>query len=406
MSYSKLSSIAFGEDNWCLRMQPIYNRGLLTALSNGTVQIIDWNINKVVNSFQAHETPINDMKLINGDTLNATLAATAAEDSVKIFDVRSQELVATLKNEKSAPFVSLDSRHDILACGTELSGVDAELHLYDVRQWQQPVRSLVDSHHDDITTIKFHPSDPNVLLSGSTDGYVNVYDLTQDEEDDALHQVINFASIHTCGWSSPNRIYTLSHMETFGIHELNKKQEESTEPKPIEFGDIRKPWDCNYVVDVCPGFIATGKTEEGRGELKLIPFINETVNLGSAITIPHAHGDEVIRDVLVPAPSQELLYSCGEDGRVNVWKSSSGPVNVPTEFWPYSQAMDMFKGELPQVEMAEIDENPDNSPEPSPAPSQTFKKRKSKDKKKAPKGSKGASKSFKNASKHHRFQPY
>lgn len=47
-------------------------------------------------------------------------------------------------------------------------------------------------------------------------------------------------------------------METFAIHELNDKSDESHEPKPQEFGDVRELWDCEYVVDVYPGFIATG----------------------------------------------------------------------------------------------------------------------------------------------------
>ncbi|SCU89776.1 LAFA_0E20802g1_1 [Lachancea sp. 'fantastica'] len=401
MSYSKLSTISFGADNWCLGLQPIYNRGLLTALSNGCIQIIDWNRNDVLEKIQAHETPINDMKLINSDTSNATLVATAAEDAVKVFDLRSRDSVATLKNEKSAPFLSLDSRHGFLACGTELSGVDAVLQLYDVRKWGSPFRSFVDSHHDDITTIKFHPSDRNVLLSGATDGYVNIYDLTQDDEEDALHQVINFASIHSSGWCSPKRIYTLSHMETFGIHELNDKQEESREPKPVEFGDVRKPWDCSYVVDVYPGFIATGKSDDGqgRGELKLIPFQNEKVQLDAAVTIPQAHGDEVVRDVLVPASNQQLLYSCGEDGHVNVWKSSFEGMSVPSEFWSYSDPIDVFQDDLPVVEMGDMESE---TSEKTPDPVETKTSRKSDEKKRE----KSSKRSTKSASRDHRFQPY
>ncbi|SCV05398.1 LANO_0H06612g1_1 [Lachancea nothofagi CBS 11611] len=401
MSYSKLGSVDFGADNWCLKLQPLYNCGLLVALSNGTIQTIDWTKNVSIGQVQAHETCINDLKVVNSDWDNGCLIATAAEDSVKIFDIRSNDSVATIKNQKSAPFLSLDSRHGLLACGTELSGVDAELHLYDIRSWQQPVRSLVDSHHDDITTIKLHPSDPNVLLSGSTDGYVNIYDLTQTEEEDALHQVINFASIHSSGWLSPNRIYALSHMETFGLFELNNKLEDSTEPKPMDFGDIRAPWDCNYVVDVYPGFIATGKTEEGKGELKLIPFHNEEIYLEKAVTIPHAHGDEVIRDVLASALSQEVLYSCGEDGCVNAWKSNLGSMNLPREFWQYSQTMDLFGGDAPHVEMSDVFVPPEEFTEPSVTNSEPLKTRKKSSK--VSKSSKGSSKS---TSKDRRFQPY
>lgn len=407
MSYSKVDSINFGADNWCLKLQPLYNRGLLASLSNGSVQLIDWVKNKQISQIQAHGTTISDMVVLNNDRNNGFLIATAAEDSVKIFDLRSSDTVATLKNEKSAPFLSLDSRHGMLACGTELSGVDAELHIYDMKAWHQPLRSLVDSHHDDITNIKFHPTDPNVLLSGSTDGYVNIYDLTQPEEDDALHQVINFASIHSSGWCAPKRIYTLSHMETFGIHELNDKLEEPTEPHPKDFGDIRQSWGCDYVVDVYPGFIATGKSQEGQGEVKLIPFTGEDLDLDSAVTIPSAHGDEVVRDVLVPFQHEDMLYTCGEDGCVNAWKSNRGPLNVPQEFWSYADQIDVFSGSVAEVEMTD-NSAPDPVAEPNEEEAETStkerKKKKKRDSKKSAKDS--SKKSSQKSSKSHRFQPY
>ncbi|SCU88570.1 LADA_0E10924g1_1 [Lachancea dasiensis] len=409
MSYSKLSAISFGTNNWCLKLQPIYDRGLLVSLSSGDVQVIDWTKNVAAHTIHAHESPVNDMAIINSDSKSGSIVATAAEDGVKIYDLRSSALVASLKNDKSAPALSLDSRHNLLAYGTELSGVDAELHLYDIRSWSKPLRSLVDSHHDDVTSIKFHPSDPNVLLSGSTDGYANVYDLVQQEEDDALHQVINFASIHSCGWSAYNKIYTLSHMETFGIHALNDKFEELSEPKPIDFGDIRGHWKCNYVIDVYPGFVATGKSEEGDGELRIIPFQNDSVDPASAVRIPNAHGDEVIRDVLVPTVNQELLYSCAEDGNVNIWKSDNGAINVPSEFWNYSEPMDLFKDEVPLLDMSDVTAaTADSTPEPAMTHSEASKNTSKKDKKKSKKskGSKSSKSSTKPSSRDQRFHPY
>lgn len=291
------------------------------------------------------------MKVINSDFDTGAVFATAAEDGVKVWDIRARNNVASLQNDKASPFFSLDSRHNMLACGTELKDYDAELHIYDIRNWTKPVRSFVDSHHDDITDIKFHPCDSNLLMSGSTDGYVNIYDLTQDDEEDALHQVINFASIHSCGWLGPKRIWSLSHMETFGIHELNDKSDEMIEPKPLEFGDVRDKWGCDYVIDIYPSFIATGKTHESQGELKIIPFQNEQVDVSSALVIPDAHGNEVIRDVLIPKNQTSLLYSCGEDGYVNVWKDTTNSLNVPHNFWDYTLPFTAFENSVREIEM-------------------------------------------------------
>ena len=134
-------------------------------------------------------------------------------------------------------------------------------------------------------------------------------------------------------------------METFSVHELNDKSDELKEPQPLYFGDIRKAWNCDYVVDVYPGFIATGKTQEGAGELRLLPFKDEKIDIENGVVIPHAHGDEVVRDVLVSAQNTDVLYSCGEDGCVKIWKNNLGPLNTPESFWDYSERMSVLEDE-------------------------------------------------------------
>ncbi|EDO16729.1 hypothetical protein Kpol_1003p34 [Vanderwaltozyma polyspora DSM 70294] len=363
-SYSLLHSNSLGRTDWCLELQPLYRHGLLSSLSNGDVNLLDWNTGNCIRTVKAGNTSINRMRVLDSDYDNGSVFSVAMNDAVKVLDLRVQgnSIVAELNNEKKTPFLSLDSRHGMLACGTELSGVDAEIHIYDIRNFDKPVRMLVDSHHDDVTDIKFHPSDPNVLLSGSTDGYTNVYDLTQVEEEDALHQVINYESVHSCGWLSPKRIYTLSHMETFAIHELNNKSDELTEPKPLDFGDIRGTWDCDYVVDVYPGYIAVGKSEENNGNLKIIPFHNELLNINDSISIPNAHGDEVVRDVFISPKSQNIMYSCGEDGSVKTWKIENNSLQVPPGFWDYSTQINVLDD---NIDEQNIEQSTRNISEPS-----------------------------------------
>lgn len=341
-SYKLVNNVNFGNNNWCMGLQPLYQYGLVTSLSSGDIHLLDWKTNQTITKITSGNVPINKLKVINSDFYNESLFATASLEAVKIFDIRSKDQVASIHNDKGSPFLSLDSRDGRLACGTELSGVDAELYIYDVRDFSNPIRSLVDSHHDDITDIKFHPSDKNLLLSGSTDGYTNIYDLTQEEEDDALHQVINYASIHSCGWISPRRIYTLSHMETFAINELNDKSEELKEPQPLDFGDIREKWDCNYVIDIYAGYIATGKSQENKGSMNIIPLVGETPQLDSIIRIDNAHGDDVIRDVFIPPQQTSMMYSCGEDGNVKCWKNDTHSLTIPEGFWDYSKKFDVF----------------------------------------------------------------
>lgn len=350
MSYSLVNSKSFGSSSWCLNFQPLYHHSLITSLSNGQVHQLDWRTGRSIAHVKTGETSVNRLKIINSDYQNGSVYAAASLSAVKIWDIRSNDCLATINNDKNVPFLSLDSRHNMLACGTELSGSDAALHIYDVRKWDSPLRSFIDSHHDDITDIAFHPSDPNVLMSGSTDGYTNIYDLRQAEEEDALHQVINFASIHSCGWLAPRRIFTLSHMETLAIHELNDNSDEAKEPRPVEFDDIRESWGCDYVVDIYPGYVACGNSQEGTGKLRILSLHDEQVDTKNAIDIQKAHGDEVVRDVLIPSNNSKLLYSCGEDGNVKIWENSAGPLNVSEQFWDYSQLLNVLDEQPAVVE--------------------------------------------------------
>lgn len=353
-----LSAVSFGTDNWLLHLKPLTRHGLIVGGSDGMVRITDWSrLQDVVTEFKVAETAINGMEVVNHDFASASTFLTATQNSVKLFDVRagSQEAASTFCNERRVPFLSVESRHNMVACGTELMGSDAELHIFDLRKPDHPLRTLRDSHHDDITSIKFHPWDQNLLMSGSTDDYTNIYDLKEQDEDDCLHQVINYASIHSCNWLSARRIYTLSHMETFAIHELNDRSEEFHEPQPLDFGDVREKWGCDYVVDIYPGYIATGKTDEGKSELKLIPFENERVALDNSVVISKAHGDEVVRDVLF---FDNIFFSCGEDGFLRSWKVPidrfNNSKNLSLEFLPkLKRDVDSFDGLKSPQEVAQ-----------------------------------------------------
>ena len=90
-----------------------------------------------------------------------------------------------------------------------------------------------------------------MLLSGSTDGLVNLYDTAISDEDDALYQVMNHgASISHTGFLSETEIFALSHDETLSIYHITEPDEDTLEIHPIVFGDVRPRLKCEYVVDL------------------------------------------------------------------------------------------------------------------------------------------------------------
>lgn len=113
-----------------------------------------------------------------------------------------------------------------------------------------------------VAQLQYHPSRSNILLSGSTDGLVNIYDTTVTDEDEALVQVINHGSVHHAGFLSERTIYALSHDEQFSVHPATDPDDTTQEPEPVHFNDVREPLDCEYVAQLCVGsqgpYIAAG----------------------------------------------------------------------------------------------------------------------------------------------------
>jgi WD repeat-containing protein 89 len=177
----------------------------------------------------------------------------------------------------------------------------------------EPVLILPESHTDTITTLRFHPVRHNLLLSGSTDGLVNLFDVSQTTEEDAIIQIINNhkSAIHEAGflWSS-NFLFTLGTDETFSIYAMQNEDESVEEPKPKHFGDLRERLNCEYVVTIWmydqndQGYIIVGN--HSANEVKLIPL-----NCGEIL---QAEPDRIEHSL--SSTDQEIILKSAHDGEI------------------------------------------------------------------------------------------
>lgn len=248
--------------------------------------------------------------------------ATAGRDAVvRLWDSRVKKVATDIAEPKGAQISALACHESLIAIGTESTkeGLgDVSVLLYDTRNAATPLRSYVESHTDSVTQLAFHTSQPNVLLSGSTDGLVSFFDLSQADEEDALQQVLNPRSaVHCAGFLSDKEVYVLTTDEHLSIYNLS----EDTPGSALDFGDVRQSIGCTYVVDVInsarPPAIAFGHHE--RSLLGIAPLNEESRwAFGSAVELPGAHGEEIVRDLLL-LHAEGKAVSCGEDGRVRAW---------------------------------------------------------------------------------------
>ncbi|KAK6344886.1 hypothetical protein TWF718_006838 [Orbilia javanica] len=304
--------------------------------SDDQVRILDPSTLSVITSTNAQSHPSGVTCLSSLAENDPNLLFTAGRDgTAKLWDLRQGigRAVAVFR-KGGEPILSMAVCRDrgLLAVGTELTGTSAEVVVWDLEGREK--MSYVESHNDDVTQLSFHPTITSLLLSGSTDGLINIYDMTIPEEDDALHQVINHgSSIHRAGFLNDSTIYGISHDENLSVYKLADPNENVEEPRPVVFGDVRAKLGCDYAVDVLlrgresagTGILAVGSHSEGWIDLHSLGVDRTgTWALGGedAVRLVGGHRGEVVRCLYLD-DATATVFTGGEDGLVKAWRAGS-----------------------------------------------------------------------------------
>ncbi|ODA79509.1 hypothetical protein RJ55_05102 [Drechmeria coniospora] len=286
-------------------------------------------------SWQVEHGNVTTLRVFDADN---GLVCTAGEDgSVGVWDLRSRGPGARVAQFKAAAAsilsMACSPSTQTIAVGTELANHVASVHLWDVRSTPSPKAEYQEVHSDDVTTLRFHPSDPALLLSGSTDGLVNVYDTRQPDEDEVTLQTLNHnASIHDAGFLSATEIFALSHDEHFALYDVS--DENPTGDASQTFGDLRETLGggTQYVAGVTPktdgsgAIIGAGSQDKQTFELIFMARHpaepSWVLDRGNSVSLPRAHGDEIVRSFCF-FDDEKLVFTAGEDGNIKAWRPGS-----------------------------------------------------------------------------------
>ncbi|KAJ3327527.1 WD repeat-containing protein 89 [Blyttiomyces sp. JEL0837] len=246
------------------------------------------------------------------------------EGDVGLMDLRSGQVGLTTKGPAPILSFSLNCANTVVAAGTELieqkgeEENEARILFWDVRSAMNPIAQFTDSHSDDITQVRFHPNDANALITGSTDGLVNLFNLTTIEEDDALYQVIKADSIHKIGYFGPSYeyIYYQTHIETFGLYKF-----ENADLIKL-YGDVRScstgEHEIEYLIDSLYEpqeqrlYLFSGSKGGNLG------ILNVSLNSMELVHTLNGGHSEIIRGVHWN-PYTRRLASGGQDGKIVFW---------------------------------------------------------------------------------------
>ncbi|KAH6991112.1 WD40-repeat-containing domain protein [Ilyonectria sp. MPI-CAGE-AT-0026] len=264
---------------------------------------------------------------------NAALVCTAGESgTVAVWDLRQGGRVAQFQASES-PILSMACSADTktIAVGTELQNHTASIFLWDVRSNPSARAHYQEVHSDDVTDLAFNPSNAALLMSGSTDGLVNVYDTRIADEDDLTLQTCNHdASIHRAAWLTPTEIAALSHDERCALYDV--AEERTTGDATQDFGDLRTVLDCQYVADVTPKLDGSGAIlgagSQDRQMFELVFLAKNPNGQGwaldrdNSVGLPGAHGEEIVRSFCF-FDEEHVVFTAGEDGNVKAWRPST-----------------------------------------------------------------------------------
>ncbi|NXS51759.1 WDR89 protein, partial [Brachypteracias leptosomus] len=203
------------------------SRFVAVSCSNKSIRVYN---RETLNFVREYSSPPGVLHGVRFAHASDSLVFSACTDgTVKCWDIRSatQKAAQVFGGYPSNVFISFDINcSDLVVCaGTEKVEKDTFLVFWDARgvtscasTTREPLGVYSESHNDDITRISFHPVEPNLLVSGSTDGLVNVFDINKDNEDDALISTCNSdSSVSFTGWSGKDykQVYCMTHDEGF-----------------------------------------------------------------------------------------------------------------------------------------------------------------------------------------------
>ena len=302
---------------------------LSCALSDGSLQM--YNVEQLRCTYtvpQAHskENPvITDLYQIDANQM----ISSGMDGTVKLYDVRTNNnnssspvMTMVLANKEQALSVSLGFGNTLAAVGSHKSNI----HFYDMRQSNTLVGSYVDAHTEEVTKVRFHETNHNILLSGSEDGLVCLFDTQQPSEEAALVSVCNVqSSIRQVGYFAQDGIYVLTGSESMSLWHGPTAQRlvDFSSSSPSYTTNLRTELSKQASMDI--HYFIDAHHDPDKGLLQLVAgnddgniaiFVVSPTNIIHTHTLLGGHRG-VVRSISWPSP-----YTCitaGEDARLVEW---------------------------------------------------------------------------------------
>ncbi|XP_055377080.1 WD repeat-containing protein 89 [Condylostylus longicornis] len=315
-----------------------FNR-IAAGMSNGQVHLFDIQTGSRLDRIHpitpsAKSSSICGLKFLNENTL------LVGKTSGKIFlyDIRTNKKVQTFeeKNEDSPkPILCFDSNINerIICAGTEQVLRDSYILFFDIRQ-NDLLGAYWESHQDDITSVKFHPKQSDLLISGSTDGLINIFDISQKAEEDAIQMTLNTdSSVHRLNWHKnvydKDIISCITHTNDLQLFQGDEGDLISSFDRSKITTAIKRNFEGDCYLVNCHSmeddsiFILAGSIFNKGNVLRSLKVLNKSLEpLGN-----FEENKQIVRDSVYNSKSG-IIVTSGESGIVTVWtEDSKNPIS-------------------------------------------------------------------------------
>ncbi|XP_055624240.1 WD repeat-containing protein 89 [Toxorhynchites rutilus septentrionalis] len=307
-------------------------RKLSVGLSQKTVQLYqigtDGSLVLDQADFATYKSSIRGVKFFHSDPNSLMICTEKGE--VIFYDLRSNKTIYTFEDssegiQKTLTAFDINQNDRVLCASTDVQkNGDSFLLFFDIRE-RKYLGSYWECHSEDITNVRFHPTNPDLLASGSVDGLINVFDISHPNEDDAMKYCFNVEdSIERLNWhknsNNKDSVSCITTTNNFHLYDVEDQEleVEFDRIKITEFIKRKSSIDCNVVNIHNSGssFILLAGSNYNRGEcLRSLKYDNKSFQ-------PHQNflnNRQIIRDSIYNE-KENFLITTGEGGLITMWR--------------------------------------------------------------------------------------
>ncbi|XP_074654463.1 WD repeat-containing protein 89-like [Tubulanus polymorphus] len=315
----------------CMDAQPVVEDPIIAAASsNYEIRLFTWNNLTTLGSIAGHESVVTGVKF---GRRNPNLLYTSSWDNtLKCWDVRNgtdkpvQTFVGYTGKFGTFSCCDISSDDATLCVGTNAieHTNDSFLLFWDARNANDLLKYYEESHSDDVTRVRFHRDSTNHVASASTDGLVCVFDIAEQNEDDALLMTLNAESaVYEMNWytRTSKNLYCITDINSLHIWDgvegddiLNLKNEATDESESFV--------DCFYSESEDKLRLLSTR-RDGNALLFDVDFDEKNISKVSSMNGGH---NDLVRGLLWNSSNASLVTGA-EDSLLCLWKDAESIVD-------------------------------------------------------------------------------